>query len=500
MNSLVGEPIWQPLPRQAVALACPADEILFGGSKGGGKSDYLIACVAPLLAMADRKWRATGQPQRKCRIIIFRKNLEDLKDLIAKSFLIYPALDPAMGPEGWHSKDKFWEFGSGATVEMRHLDGPLDHESYNGNEFTALLLDEVQFISYDAFAFLVAQVRSSDPDYKRMLMVRATANPGGPHGDWVRKHWNIDTCPEGNKIFHHEVTLRDGTKRSRTRAFIRSYLKDNPYLGPEYEAQLRSVWGADEVRMYLDGDFDCVAGSFFTGLIRPQVHFQRSKSIPANLDMMFSIDWGSTSPACWLLGARDPADNKVYVIDELHRPGITGRTFGEAMKEKYKLQKWSKDRTWKVDDFWGVIDRQAMDRYGSESTAAAGIQDWDFRIFQADKLPGERKVGINQLKERLLLDRNDEPQLIIFADRCPNLVAALKGIPSCAPEDPEDYDPRSPLAHATDALRFMLMKWPIKSVIEKDPIDAEVARWDRILKRQKQTEPDDNRVTGGYGD
>lgn len=491
-----GKPVWEPLPKQAVALACPAFELLYGGSKGSAKTHFLVACVAPLLAFAHQKWMATGIKQLKVRVLVFRKNLNDLEDFIIKTFDIYPHLDPQAQ---WHAKEKFWEFESGASVEINHLDDPMAHESFNGNEITALLLDEVQFISYTAYAFLVAQVRAGDADYKPFLMVRATANPGGPHGDWVRKYWSVDTHPEGGKIFRHEVINRDGSRHYATRAFIRAKLSDNPHLDADgsYEAQLRSIWSNDEIRMYLDGDFDCVAGAFFSSLIRPTIHFQKSKPIPANWEMLFSIDWGSTAPACWLLGARD-ADNRVWVIDELHRPGITGRTFGEAMKQKYVHQKWSKDKVWKLDEFWGVIDRQAMDRYGSEATAAAGIQEWGFRIFEADKLPGERKVGIEQMKERLLLSRTGEPQLIVFEDRCPNLVMALKAIGSCAPEDPEDYDPRSPHAHACDSLRFALMKWPVRSEITDNPVDAEVARWNRVLKRQRRDAPDENATTGGY--
>lgn len=499
VNALAGDGhvVWEPLPKQRVALACPAFELLYGGSKGGAKTNFLVACVSGLLALAHRKWLATGQKQMKCRIIMFRKNLEDLKDAIAKSFEIYPHLDPEMGPGGWHSKEKFWEFTSGATVEMRHLDGPTDHESYNGNEFVALLFDEVQFISWEAYAFLVAQVRSSDPDYHKMLMVRATANPGGPHGDWVRRHWHIDECPEGNRIFGHEVTLKDGTKRLRTRAFIRSYLADNKYLGADYEAQLRSIWGPDEIRMYLDGDFDCVAGAFFSHLLRA-VHFVKSKPVPASWDKMFSIDWGSTAPACWLLGAMDDGDGRIYIIDELHQPGITGRTFGEALAGKYSRQKWCSDKVYKTGDFWGVIDTQAMDRYGSESTAAAGIMEWGFRIFGADKNPGERAIGINQVKERLLMDRQQQPQMVIFEDRCPHLVRALKGMQSLAPIDPEDYDPKSPLAHAIDALRFLCMKWPIRKVIEVNKTDIEVARWNRMIKQHKGSDDDGGHMGGGY--
>lgn len=487
---------WKPLPTQQWALDCPSFELLFGGSKGGGKTQFLVAAPLRMLSLADQKWRTTGQQQRTVRNMVFRKNLEDLRDMIAKTWALYPLLDPGAA---FHEKEKYWRFSSGATVEMNHLDDPRSHERFNGQEFATLLVDEVQFIPYEAYSYLLAQVRSKDPDYRKLLMVRCTANPGGPHGDWVRRHFHIDECPDGGRIFSHKVKLFDGSEREVTRTFIRSYLRDNPYIAGDgtYEANLRASMSPDEVRMYLDGDFDCVAGAFFSHLLR-SIHFVKSYPIPGSLDMMHSTDWGSSAPACTLWGARD-YDNRILVIDELHRPGITGRTYGEAMREKYKFQKWSHERTWLPEDFWGVIDTQAMDRYGSEATAAAGIMERGFRIFPADKLPGERPVGINQIKERLLMDRFGKPQMVIFEDRCPQLVRALKGIQSCAPIDPEDYDPKSPLAHAVDALRFLCMKWPIQPEDKTNPMDAEVARWNRILRAQKRPDENDGRMTGGYG-
>jgi hypothetical protein len=472
-------------------------ELLYGGSKGSMKSHYLIISPLEILELAQRKWEETGVKQRKCRVMCFRRNLEDIKDLVAKSFELYPVFDPEMGTDGFHVKDKFWEFSSGATVEFRHLDGPTDHEGYQGNEFVALLFDEVQYISYEAYSFLVAQVRSSDPDYRALCMVRSTANPGGPHGDWVKRHFHIDECPQGGRIFEEKVKLRNGREMGVTRAFIRGYLKDNPFLDPDgsYEANLRANMSPEQVRMYLDGDFDVVSGAFFAHLLQPSIHFVRSTPIPGNWDMLHTTDWGSSAPACTLWLARDN-DGAVHVIDELHRPGITGRNYGEAMKEKYKHQKWSSDRTWRVEDFWGVIDTQAMDRYGSDATAAAGIMEHGFRIFGADKNPGERAVGINQIKERLLMDRFGKPRILIYSDRCPNLVKALKGIQS-KPLDPDDYDPGSAYAHAIDSLRFGLMKWSVSRPDDRDQRDVELERW-MNLARSRSTQTDDGSISG-YG-
>ena len=171
--------IWEPQPKQALALSCPARELLYGGSKGSAKTDFLVSCIVPILNLAHEKWVTTGKKQHRCRMILFRKNLEDLKDFIAKSFDIYPFFDTEMGVDGYHKNDKTWTFTSGASLALRHLDGPTDHLGYNGHEFVAILFDEVQQISYESYSFLSWQVRSKDPDYHAARMIRCTAHPGG---------------------------------------------------------------------------------------------------------------------------------------------------------------------------------------------------------------------------------------------------------------------------------------------------------------------------------
>lgn len=478
LSSLNGRDVaWKPLPKQKWAMECPAFELLYGGSKGGAKTNYLAACALPLLALAHQKYLATGKKQMKCRIMVFRKNLDDLADFIVKSHEIYPVFDPEMGTAGFNRNEKAWRFTSGATLQCRHLDGPTDHLGYNGNEFAMLLFDEVQQIPYEAYSFLVAQVRSSDPDYRKMLAVRCTANPGGY--DWIIKHFGIDQCPEGGKIFRVPVPISGGRTVEITRAFIRSWLRDNPYLDPDgsYEAQLRATMNEDEVAMYLEGDFFRVAGSYFSHLLRPSVHFQMSRPIPDSWQMAFAIDWGSTNPASCHVGALDE-DHRLWIIDELHMPGVTGKQFGEQMLEFWDRQKWCPTKKWRHDEFWGVIDKQAFDSGGGIGTAGDGIADAGFRIFHAEK---DRHTGCNQLKERLLLNRDGSPQLVVFRDRCPELVKAYSAIPSLAPKDPEDYDPKSPYAHAMDSCRFLHMVFPTRKRAEVHPQDAELAKWDRLI-------------------
>src|SRR5437773_5108693 len=43
MNNNGQRVIWEPTPKQAEFLSCPAREVLFGGSAGGGKTIGLLA-------------------------------------------------------------------------------------------------------------------------------------------------------------------------------------------------------------------------------------------------------------------------------------------------------------------------------------------------------------------------------------------------------------------------------------------------------------------------
>lgn len=483
---------YNPLPKQWAATRCPALEVLYGGDKGAAKTHWLVGTWLPLLDLARRRHEATGRKQHRCRIVIFRKNLDDLKDFLAKSREIYPAFDPQMGEDGYHINDKTWTFTSGATLSLRHLDGPEDYRGYHGQELVGVGFDQVEQIPYEAYSFIVANCRSGDPEYHAVRRVNCTANPGGH--DWIIGHFGIDKDPEGGKILTIEVTNKDGSKHQIRRAFIRARLRDNPYLPPDYEAHLRANMNEDEIAMYLEGDFFRVAGAFFSKLLRPSVHFRKSIPIPGSWDMRFSLDWGSSNPACLLIGAKDN-DGRLWVIDEIHKPGITGEKFGEDMAEKWRNQTWSNERHFAVSDFWGVIDKQAMDGYGSEATAGDGIAKWGFRVFNANK---RRETGCNAMKERMLMDRHGNPRVVIFEDRCPALCRALSAIESQAPKAPDDYKDNSPYSHAIDAFRFLCMEFPVERRIETTAAEQDMKKWERLIAVARGRQQREHSASGGY--
>lgn len=497
MRSIDGrEVVWEPQPRQAVALSCPALELCYGGTKGGGKTDFLVMACAAQIELCHRKYLATKRKQRG-RYIIFRKNVKNLADIIQRAEELYPVIDPGAK---WNVMEKRWTFTSGYKVDFAHLDGPEDHKGYNGQELTGIGIDQVEEIAEEVYLFLAMQVRSKSEDMRKLLFVRVTANPGGLHAAWVKKYF-VEGCKPHNTIIKTTVTLRSGKKREVTKAFVPATLYDNKYLAEDgaYEATLLKL-PEHLRRMYLEGDWDVVIGAYFSHVWNREVHVIQSFPISGHWPIKFGLDWGTSAPACTEWGAIDN-DGNIYVIDELYTPGITGRTYGEKMLKKLELQKWSRERKWTVKDMYGLIDRQAMAATGSDgsgpSTPAAGIQWCGWRVFPANK---DRAAGNEQMLERLLIKANGKPSIYIFGDRCPHLVRTIPAL-MADPHNPEDVD-SSGDDHAWDALRFLLMDWPVKGSRPKDKTgDQDVERWLAIARARKESDnASGDTITTGYGD
>ncbi len=454
-----------------------------------------MACVSQI-ELCHRKFIATKRKQRG-RYIIFRKNVKNLSDIIQRAEEMYPIIDPGAK---WNVVDKRWTFTSGYRVDFAHLDGPSDHLGYNGQELTLVGIDQVEEIAEEVYLFLAMQVRSKDEDMRKLLAIRVTANPGGLHAAWVKRYF-VEGCKPHNTIIKSTVVLRNGKKRDVTKAFVPATLYDNKYLATDgaYEATLLRL-PEHLRRMYLEGDWDVVIGAYFSHVWNRDKHVIPSFSIPGHWEVGFGLDWGTTAPSCTLWGAKDGEGN-VYIIDELYRPGITGRTYGEAMLKKLELQKWSVERKWGVKDMYGMIDRGAMAATGADSsgpsTPAAGIQWCGWRIFPANK---DRAAGNEQVLERLLVKPTGKPSLFIFGDRCPNLVRTIPAL-MADPHNPEDVDTNGD-DHAFDTLKYLLMRWPVKGTRPKDKNgDQDVERWLAMAQRRKDMEnaPGDT-ITTGYGD
>jgi hypothetical protein len=212
--------------------------------------------------------------------------------------------------------------------------------------------------------------------------------------------------------------------------------------------------------------------------------------IPGSWEIKFGMDWGTVKPAAAVFGTRDN-DGRVYIIDELYGPGGTGRLFAERFKKKLATQQWSTEREWGIDDMYGLLDTSTWSKHGAEGpTAAVSMQREGMRLFKANK---DVKAGVEQILERLALV-NGAPQMYIFADRCPNLVRELQQI-AADPKEPDRYDSDGS-DHAIDALRYLLIDWPIGMAVENKRGDEDVQRWMELARAQRGAERNEETTTG----
>jgi hypothetical protein len=125
-----------------------------------------------------------------------------------------------------------------------------------------------------------------------------TGNPGGAGHSWVRERY-VSPAPQG-------YTPITDPKTGATRIYIPSRVTDNIILiknDPNYIANLRQAGSDILVRAWLEGDWNIVAGGFFSDILNPDIHFIRPFEIPDTWRYRRSFDWGSAAPAALCIWA-----------------------------------------------------------------------------------------------------------------------------------------------------------------------------------------------------
>jgi hypothetical protein len=498
--------IWRAHPKQALLHACPVYEVMFGGAKGGGKTDGLLFDHVKQHGVVHDIWEQTGAKTRG-RAIIIRKEFGRLKDFINRALMVFPVI--SKGQMRWNQQDHWLKCSCGYRLEFGHLEDPNAHNVYQGQEFTYLGIDQVEEIPWFQVAFLKLNVRTSEPALKPLLRVRYTANPGGVYGEWVRKRF-IDPSPDGFKVLTEEIALDNGVVVKSDRCFIPSTVYDNPSLPPEYIAQLML---APEYmrRAYLYGDWNVTEGAYFSDLWNPDIHVIDDLGpslirIPSNWPVFRAGDWGSRKPACCLWMAVDN-DGNLIVLDELYGPGENGIEWARKIAKIEESWGWLSDRTvpgttLRTSKLQGFLDPAAFSN--RDNTSGLSVSDLCFEQginwFPAEN---DRKTGWMEVRRRLAERGGISRKIpgLRVCRRCTNLIRTLPNLPGKKSDDgsmEDDVDTKSE-DHAADTLRYGCMSRPLPRT-ESDVLNDEIAKWERInLMRQSLrggTEDSRNKTTG----
>lgn len=153
---------------QTNILKTEADIAITGGSRGCSKTYSLLMNAVPDVTNKD------------FRAIIFRKEIDDLSDIIDTSYEVFGQF----GTYNRAKNDMTWNFNSGGwlTFSFHDMDYPDFHDRYQGKQYSFIGIDEVTQISYKKFKVLTMSNRNAYGIRNRIV---GTCNPDPD--SWVAK-------------------------------------------------------------------------------------------------------------------------------------------------------------------------------------------------------------------------------------------------------------------------------------------------------------------------
>ena len=322
--------LWQaqPGPQQhlfdhSFAPADPAQEILLGGARGGGKTSALIA------------WMAQHIDNGKFKGLILRKTNESLKEFIDEAWSFYKKLGAKRDgrPTGF-------TFPSGAKLYTGHFKDERSLEDYKGHEYHKIGIEEASQISQEAlYEALLGSNRSSVSGLLPQTLL--TTNPDGPGNGWLQRRF-INIYVNGKKI---APGTRFYAEDGRVRVYIPARIYDNKILmdnDPGYLKYLEGIQNEALRKAWLLGDWNCHSGLFFpewrpngpyAGEPPNANHVIASHELPGWWHRWASLDWGFAHHAAGYWFANAP-DKRVHVYREMVVRNMDAETLGAEFAKR----------------------------------------------------------------------------------------------------------------------------------------------------------------------
>lgn len=446
----------KPTPRQREFLKAVEGNTytLYGGAAGGGKSYILRWTLIYLLI----KWYKT-LGLRGIRVGLFCEDYPALRERhLSKIAAEFPDW---LGTykESTHEFTLKEKFGGG-VLAFRNLDKV---SKYLSSEFAAIAVDELTLNNQTVFDFLRMRLRWPGIDNPKFI---AGTNPGGIGHTWVKAIFVDGEIPKELQAYRGRI------------AFVRAFVKDNPYLPASYLEALATL--PDELRKaYLDGSWDIFEGQFFSGWNR-DIHVIKPFKIPDGWMRFRMGDWGSYHPYAFYWGAVD-YDGKIYIYRELYGYGgkadvgtkETSKQVGQKVAaaeagDKHLIQ-------------YGVLDNACWNK---QDPGAPSIAEEINKVMVANgcrpfnpSIKGREQVA-EEIRLRLEGYRDNEGKQIpgiYFFSTCVHLIRTLPSV-THDKYNPEKYDTNCE-DHAVDAIGYGCMSRPYKPARPKQPDQYELDGW-----------------------
>jgi len=210
---------------------------------------------------------------------------------------------------------------------------------------------------------------------------------------------------------------------------------DNPWISSVKLRRAIAHMSEESQRSRLFGDFTNQSGVVYPEMKRA-IHVVKSFEPPEDWPRDRSIDFGTKNPFACLFFAHDEKDDVLHVYDEYYATERTTIENGRRLNKKYPDTKFR----------WTVADPESRD---GRLTLA---RECNIETKTAPKHLGVVET-INYVKERLSLDANGNPHLVIH-DNCKHL---LKEFRLYRWSDGAGKDkPIKKYDHGLDALRYQI--------------------------------------------
>ena len=294
-------PLYEIHPGPQLAfMMTDAEEVLYGGAAGGGKS------------VALRAWGVSYCLEHPGALgILFRRTYRELEDTHILALQQEVPSSLATYSSGSHNMI----FSNGSMIMCRFCDHEEDVRGYDTAEFDFMLFDELTHFTQFMYTYLLSRCRSTKAWWPGRR-IRSAATPLGVGHAWVKARF-VDSNPP-NQIWKAPVD-----EGSYTRQFIPAKVTDNLTLmkmNPQYIQTLEGL-PPDEKRAKLYGDWNIPLGQFFQRW-RPAIHVVSAFDIPPDWNKWIGVDYGFDDPYAALWVARPPGTNTVWFYREHYGSGV----------------------------------------------------------------------------------------------------------------------------------------------------------------------------------
>jgi PBSX family phage terminase large subunit len=290
-----------PTEKQRLFHETTADDILYGGAVGGGKSHALITqmfmdCIKhPGIVIA-----------------VFRRTIPQLRGSLIREVL--KGFPRGRNFKLWHYDRQAQEisFWNDSLIEFHYCETIADALQYSSFQWDRVVLEQAEELTEDMLTELTLRARATKIGITPRIYL--TCNPQGAGAAWLYERYVAPNEPNETWTPRTESGLP-----LMPRVFIPARIQDNPHLldkDPTYLARLENL-GPTRRRQLLEGEWGVYEGIVLEEWNR-RVHVVVPFEIPDDWYQWVSVDYGYAEPWCVLWFAESPK-GEVYVVKELYK-------------------------------------------------------------------------------------------------------------------------------------------------------------------------------------